>query len=257
MRPFTRRNCQSAKPMQDHRMHGLYINMDRSVSRRAKLEAEIDRVGLKGRYRRIRGIVDPTPYNGCSRSHIKAITEAGKIGGVVHIIEDDVLMSSHVEPFLTSQRVTDLLATYDILYLSMWVDPPRDQLAYYVSSLVNVGDDYAIVDMRGPRIGAMDSYVVAPRSIDRVVQLMTGELARGPKMYNDGFINRMVKGGVLTAATVVPFLTCIDIDTGTRSSLQPISRDEQKFFVKLRTSFFIDSHRQDSFKVPPLPPTAR
>jgi GR25 family glycosyltransferase involved in LPS biosynthesis len=238
-------------------MHGLYINLDRAIGRRAKLEAEFERFGLSGRYRRIRGLIDPAPYNGCSRSHIKAITEAGKIGGVVHIIEDDVLMSNRVEPFLRSQRVVDLLATYDIVYLSMWVDPTPDQLAHYIPLLAEAGDDGAVVDMRGPRIGAMDSYVVAPRSIDRVVQLMTAELARVPVMYNDTFIDRMVKAGVLRAATVVPFLTCIDIDVGTRSSVQSIDREEQQRFVKLRTSFFVDRHRQDSFELPRLPPTAR
>jgi GR25 family glycosyltransferase involved in LPS biosynthesis len=234
-------------------MHGLYINLNRATVRRRKVEAELTRVGLKKRYRRFSGIADSVPYNGCSRSHINAIREAGRIGGIVHIIEDDVLISDRVAPFLASTQAAELLQTYDILFLSMWVDPDPVSLRYYQTALAEAeGDKYGIVDMRGPRIGAMDSYVVAPRSIDRVAELMTAELNTVRIMFNDSFLDRQVKSEAVSAATVVPFLTCIDLDTGTRSALQSISRDEQTRYVMLRTSFFADKDRQPSFRLRPL-----
>jgi GR25 family glycosyltransferase involved in LPS biosynthesis len=228
-------------------MHGLYINMDKSPLRRSKLEGEIARVGLTEYYRRIRGVVDPVPYHGCSKSHIRAMTEAAKIGGVVHIVEDDILMSDRVEAFLRSDRLKLLLETYDIIYLSMWVDPNPQSAGPFYLALQQAGDDMALVDMRGPRIGAMDSYVVAPRSIGKIVTLMTNEMARTKMFRNDVYIDTLVKAGELKAAAIVPFLTCVDIDTGTRSSLQTLERQDQERYVMLRTSFFVDRDRQPSF----------
>jgi GR25 family glycosyltransferase involved in LPS biosynthesis len=239
-------------------MHGLYINLDRSPLRRSKVEAEIARVGLTDRYRRIRGIVDPAPYNGCSRSHIKAMTEAAGIGGIVHIIEDDVLMSDRVEPFLRSPMAASLLEKYDIIYLSMWVDPKPSSVGPFLSALrLAEKEGMAIVDMHGPRIGAMDSYVVAQRSIGRIVEMMTTQMQKTKVLYNDSYIDALVKAGRLKAAAVVPFLTCIDIDTGTRSALQTMAREDQQRYVRLRTSFFVDSGRQESVPIEKLAAIAR
>jgi hypothetical protein len=226
-------------------MHGLYINMDRSPVRRSKVEAEIAKVGLTDRYRRIRGVVDPAPYNGCSRSHINAMKEAANIGGIVHIIEDDIIFSDRVGPFLESGFLLELLETYDIVYLSMWVYPQPDSVGPFLRALEQAKDGLAVVDMHGPQIGAMDSYVVAQRSIPKVVDMMSTQLQRTKVLYNDSYINALVKAGRLKAAAVVPFLTCIDIDTGTRSALQTISRYDQQAYVRLRTSFFVDRGRQE------------
>ena len=111
--------------------------------------------------------------------------------------------------------------------------------------------------MRGPRIGAMDSYVVAPRSIKRVAELMSSAMERTKVLFNDSFIDSLVKAGRLKAAAVVPFLTCIDIDTGTRSALQAISREEQQRYVRLRTSFFVDRGRQESLPLEQVAAYAR
>ncbi|HVY18755.1 MAG TPA: hypothetical protein VHA70_01575 [Bauldia sp.] len=239
-------------------MHGLYINMDRSVVRRSRVEAEIARVGLTDRYRRIRGIVDPAPYNGCSKSHIKAMTEAAEIGGIVHIIEDDVLFSDRVGPFLQSEQLAELLETYDIVYLSMWVYPRADSVGPFLRALEQAKDgSLSVVDMHGPQIGAMDSYVVAPRSIGRIVDMMSTQLQRTRVLYNDSYINALVKAGRLKAAAVVPFLTCVDVDTGTRSALQAISRNDQQAYVRLRTSFFVDRARQDSLPMEEVAAIAR
>jgi hypothetical protein len=62
----------------------------------------------------------------------------------------------------------------------------------------------------------------------------------------------MVSTGRLTAAVVVPFLTCVDIETGTRSSVQAMSREDQRRSVMLRTAFFVDRERQPSLSLAPF-----
>lgn len=235
-------------------MHGLYINLDRAEGRRARLNAELTLFELGDRYRRIRGVADDEPYRGCWKSHAKAIAQAGRIGGIVHIIEDDVLLSARVKPFLESPQLTEMLTCFDIVFLSMWVDPfPRSRHLYAkIAAMADGG--HAYVDLRLARIGSMDSYVVAPRSVAKVAQLLTDRLDRRPPIALDAYLDQLVKAGTLTAATLVPFLTCIDLVTGVHSTIQLIDREAQARYVKLRTSFFVEPGRQDSF---PLSPTAR
>jgi GR25 family glycosyltransferase involved in LPS biosynthesis len=240
-------------------MQGLYINLDRSERRRSRFEAEQARFGLSGAYKRVRAVQEVEPMRGCWQSHIKAMHAARQLGGIVHIVEDDVILSDAVAPFLASPELAGLLERFDIIYLSMWVDPEPLSMRPYLAALAERGDRYAYVDMLGVRVGAMDSYVVAPRSLAKVARLMGERLARPPLMANDGFIDSLVKARTLKAAAIVPFLSCIDIDTGTQSTLQYLGRDEQTRFVKLRTSFFVDRDRQESFPLPgdDRAPTAR
>jgi hypothetical protein len=56
----------------------------------------------------------------------------------------------------------------------------------------------------------------------------------------------LAKSGELTAAVVVPFLTGVDLATGTSSDVQVIPSADQRMFVMLRTRFFVDKSRQPS-----------
>ena len=185
-------------------MQGLYINLDRAENRRRRLQAELARFGLVDQYRRVRGIADDEAWRGCWKSHIKALTEAKRIGGIVHIIEDDVILSDRVGPLLASQYMADLLARFDIVYLSMWVDPDPVSRQTYTDAMNAAGDGHAIIDMRTTRIGSADSYVVAPRSIDKILRLMSERITKPPPTAYDAYTNRKAKDGTLTAATLVP-----------------------------------------------------
>ncbi len=227
---------------------GIYINLDRALRRRARLEAELARVGLAGRYKRLRAFAEAEPYRGCWRSHIKAMEDAADIGGIVHIIEDDVIFSDRAVAFLRSADLEKLLETYDIVFLSMWVDPHPDRLLVYRSLLQSVPEGgLAVLDMRRVRLAAMDSYVVAPRSLRRVATLMKNRLGTPPLMPNDTFLGDLVKSGRITAATILPFVTCIDLETGSRSAIQTLEQEEQARFIRLRTAFFAEPHRQQSY----------
>ena len=231
-----------------HDFHGLYINLDRAENRRRRLEAEFARFGLSARYRRVRAVSDSEPWRGCWKSHLKALAEAQRLGGIVHIAEDDVILSDRLAPFLASPQLQELLARFDIVYLSMWVDPDPGALTVYTRAVEAAGTGHAFVDMRVARAGSTDSYVVAPRSIEKLLGVLAGRLAQPPPTTLDGFINRTIKAGGLTAAAIVPFLSCIDLVTGVQSSIQrEMSGDEQSRLVKLRTSFFVDRNRQPHF----------
>src|SRR5450631_2624932 len=103
-------------------MKGLYINLDRSRDRRAHMEAEFSRFGLSDVYRRLRAVDDANPAEGCYRSHLKALEEAKRLGGNVHILEDDSILSGALKPFLESPELDDFLSWFDLLFLDMWID---------------------------------------------------------------------------------------------------------------------------------------
>jgi GR25 family glycosyltransferase involved in LPS biosynthesis len=230
-------------------MRGLYINLDRSKRRRARLEAELERFGLAGNYSRIRAIEETEPYRGCWKSHIKAMEQVASLGGIVHIMADDVILSAQTATYLESEKLASLLETYDIVFLSMWVDPHPASIAAYTNALRRADGGLTHVDMREVRLGAMDSYVVAPRSVKRVMNLMRARLARPPLMANDSFLHDLVRAHTIAAAAVVPFVTCLDEETATQSALQTMPRDDQTRFVRLRSSFFVEPDRQQTFPV--------
>lgn len=229
-------------------MNGLYINLDRAQRRRARLEAELARFGLSDDYRRIRAFAESSPFRGCWKSHIKAMEEAATLGGPVHVIEDDVIFSARAVEFLRSGEAEKLLETYDVVFLSMWVDPePAARFTYQSALRAAPEGGHTLLDMRRARLGAMDSYIVAPRSLARIASLMRSRLAQTPLIANDTFLGNLVKAGRINAVTLVPFLTCIDLETGTQSSIQKLGREQQENFVRLRTTFFVEPERQQAF----------
>lgn len=232
-------------------MHrGFYINLDRHKDRRRHMEAELKRFGLSSRYTRIPGVAHAIGALGCFQSHIMALGEARRAGGIVHIAEDDIILSDTFSEFLSSARLVTLLARFDIIFLSMWVDPRHSTLEKYQDARATAPVGGAIMDLRGARIGATDSYVVAPRSISRLQALWADGLRSGKPI--DAYLDRLVQSGVVRAGVIVPFLTCIDLKAATSSAVQAMPTDDQARFVMLRTAFFADRKRQP-FLEPDLP----
>lgn len=219
---------------------GLYINLDRRPDRRAHMEAEFARLGLAGRYARLRAIADAKPETGCFRSHLKALDEARRMGGIVHILEDDSILSAEFARFMESDALPALLERYDILFFDMWIDPFDEVVARYQAA---IDSGSAVLPLDGSlRIAAMSSYVVAPRSFGKVRKLWRRHLDDGKPV--DTVTDGLVKEGALTAALTVPFLTGVDIDSGTASDVSILTPASQERLVKLRTRFFVDRNRQ-------------
>lgn len=238
-------------------IRGLFINLDRKPERRRRIEAELRRFKLAQFYERISAIDGhpgaPPGWSGvigCFRSHLKALDIARRMRSAVHVIEDDVILSDRLKPFLESRQCAEALARFDLVFLDMWIE--NDTARRYHEVLIRAGNGLQLMNLRGGRIKSADSYLVAQRSVDKVFGLLAAEVARGPRLAVDMFYETMIGSGHLTAAVVVPFVTCIDIETGTESSIQSLSHDEQVQLAMLRTAFFVDPARQPSRTLPPL-----
>lgn len=220
---------------------GLYINLDKRPDRRVHMEKEFARFGVSERYKRIRAIADTIPGLGCSRSHLKALDVARQIGGIVHILEDDSILSSALVPFLESDEALAVLDRYDILFLDMWIDSKKDAVDLY-QSVIDSGQKVMPLTGGSVRIGSMSSYVIAPNRFGKIRRLWRRSLDDIPI---DDICNEFAKDGSLTAAVTVPFLTGVDLNHGTSSDIQvAMPRAEQSRLVMLRTRFFADRKRQ-------------
>jgi len=88
---------------------GLYINLDRSPERRREFEGQLRTYNIFDRYVRLpatdgtliqspRATVKPGEI-GCFHSHYRALLHAKPSGLPVHVVEDDALLSEHVDGF--------------------------------------------------------------------------------------------------------------------------------------------------------------
>jgi GR25 family glycosyltransferase involved in LPS biosynthesis len=90
--------------------HGLYINLDRSAGRRENFERQLAALGLAPFYARFPAIDGamlstartalPGGETGCFFSHFRALEAARSRNLPVHILEDDALLSPHVQPVI-------------------------------------------------------------------------------------------------------------------------------------------------------------
>ena len=222
--------------------HGLFINLDSRPDRLSRIQQEFARYGLTDRYTRLRAISDPRPYLGCYRSHLKAIEEAQRIGGVVHILEDDSILSAELAPFLVSNELEQLLERYDIVHLDMWVDQNETSLrAYKAAAATGL---FELGTQPGARVGAASSYVVAPRSLGKIKRLWRYYL--DAKRAIDDVCGRLAAAGEIKVAVVLPFLTSVDIDNGSISDVQSrLSRNRQKTLIEVRAQFFVQNIRAE------------
>ncbi len=196
---------------------GLYINLDRDVVRRKHMEAEFERFGLSKNYQRLRAVQNEVGAVGCLRSHLKALDLVRRQDALVHILEDDSILSAGLGAFLESAELAELMTRYDMLFLDMWVSPDGSMVRRFEAALRNPGP----LDLKGTKIGAASSYVVSPTGARRLLKLLRDR----PPPVDDRY-GEFVESGAIAAAVMVPFLTCVDLTVGATSAIQIISAEE-------------------------------
>ena len=211
---------------------GFFINLERSTSRRARLEAQLaaHELGhLYSRFEAVDGAGLPDPRGsisagelGCFTSHARLLRSCAALGRPVHVLEDDTLLSPELRPVLESLLGKGVLNEFDLLYTDVFVPIDCNQIADYERVFAAAtGRDavieggcirgMSVVDLRGRIWASTSSYLVSARSIGRFAGLLEDELGRGPGVPIDLFVRRLVNARELKAACVMPFLTSIDL----------------------------------------------
>src|SRR5690554_129542 len=123
----------------DSNIRGLYINLERSETRKASCETAISRYGLTGKYKRFCGIegrevADRYPdFNlapgklGCWLSHMNAIEAHLEHPSYLHILEDDFVFTSGLRILFNNiDHLADRIGEWDIIFTDVDIADMRN-----------------------------------------------------------------------------------------------------------------------------------
>ncbi len=237
---------------------GVFINLDRAVDRRQEIEQEILKFQLEDVYIRLPATDGRllnqqqkfSPFaEGCFRSHAAAANLARSADAPIHIIEDDTKLSTHVTRFFSHARESELFEKFDVIFLDMWVQPDLEHIERWeklyrqaLTQSKSIPSSFHVQDMREFPCKAASSYAVSPRGAQKLYDCLTAELDRGPSTPVDVYIGRLALEGRLSVGIVVPFLTSVDRNAGSTSSIQlRLPRGVIQSLLLIREAFFIDA----------------
>jgi GR25 family glycosyltransferase involved in LPS biosynthesis len=241
---------------------GFYINLDGSVERRRRLEAQLAHYRLTSRYRRFaaidgarieRGSSTSRPAEiGCFHSHAEVVRQNLGSAAHVHVLEDDALLCARTEEVLLTLIRAGAVDAYDIVfadvYLALEIDQFRAIKTLYDDLVrehgpVDAADfaGFTIVDLKNLRFAALASYLVNRASLAKLHELYAAELARGVHLPVDLFIRNLTHAGTIRAGCVFPFITSIHLEDTLATTIA--DRYDQSAAVAainaLRHAFFI------------------
>ena len=245
----------------DFPYRGIYINLDRSVSRRDHMEAQLARFGLQDRYARFPAIDGGTlnlPRStlkpgeaGAFHSHALSLEAARGRGTPVHILEDDALLSEHVRPVIEDAIAAGLFERFDILFTDTFVNAHLGMLKALKAAFDKLAvppprplrlADLQVIDLARENFACLTSYVVGAKSMDRVFALYRAELESGPSKPVDLFIRDCVLSGRLRAGLLFPFVTGFRLEEIAGSTIAagtPVTKPSVMVLAVLRYLFFV------------------
>ncbi len=238
---------------------GFYINLDRSVERRTKIEDQLRTYDLAARYVRFPA-ADGTgfaPSNtmcpgeiACFHSHHRALVKGGSNGLAVHIIEDDVLLSEHLADAAGAIFTLNLFDHYDILCTETFVHSDAGELALYKQAFDHAlargkqAVEFSVIDL-GPRnMAGLTSYFVGPKSVAKVLEIYERELKNGPRMPVDICLRLAAQEGRIRIGCWFPFVTSLRLEDVMASTIA--GREAQAanpsvmLLALLRYSYFVN-----------------
>jgi GR25 family glycosyltransferase involved in LPS biosynthesis len=232
---------------------GFYINLDRSSDRNEQMLQQFRAFGLARRYIRfpaVDGRITGAPASsilpgeyGCFLSHANVLKGADR-NRCVHILEDDAILTPLAAPLIDrfiSERVFD---RFDIVFTDTFIEPHPEYIRFYKALFDKHAADgkIRVVDLSNMSFCCLASYIVAPGSIDKILDLYARELASGPNLAVDVFIRNTVSAGGLRAAVAVPFVTSVRLEGIGNSTIpgRQIDSAVQRANLLLRRSIFVN-----------------
>jgi GR25 family glycosyltransferase involved in LPS biosynthesis len=210
------------------RWGGYYINLDRDEARRRDVEAQLQHLGLAERYQRfaaVDGRALPPRKNagnpaelGCYLSHLEVIRRNIDFDGWLHIVEDDVVISRHAASAIAAVTSQADFARHDMIFTNVMFLAPSPMIAQlcglFDSSVETTasGEVVSVKTLTAVPLAGLDfvqttSYLINPRSIGRVADLLRDALDDQPLAPIDVAFSRLSRSGALSMACTMPFFT--------------------------------------------------
>ncbi|HEY4264133.1 MAG TPA: glycosyltransferase family 25 protein [Micropepsaceae bacterium] len=241
---------------------GVYINLERSTARRARMEAQLAQLKLTDLYVRfpaVDGAKLPLPGSkigpgetGAFLSHMRVLEEARQRGLPLHVLEDDALLCAPVRPVIGDVIASGLLDRFDIVFTDTLLMPHLGMLKGLKAEFDRVMRpqtrplcfaDLKAIDLKRENFSCLTSYVVGAGAMDRILALYRAELARGPLKPVDLFLRDCVADGRLRAGLLFPFVTSFRLDEVAPSTVAAGTQNAKPsvmVLAVLRYLFFVE-----------------
>jgi hypothetical protein len=236
---------------------GFYINLDRSVDRRAVMDAQLARLKLREQYRRFPAVdgdkLDVTNAKltagelGCFTSHYRLLQQNLDSATHLHVIEDDVVLAGCTASVVQQIVASTTIEEHDLLFTDMAL--PVDFKFFREARIryerqIKRGENGATTSIQlsfFPYISCTGSYLVNRRSIPLLCDILGQELERGATDPVDVVIRAKVAEGKLRAKCLFPFITSVAPGKFANTVVRG-ERDQLSDFVVdlVRHSFFVD-----------------
>ena len=221
-------------------IRGRYINLDKSIERREKLDKHLEELGLQEHYSRFGAI------RGDKNQASKSALRPGELGlwlswlnlleeeinneenyEYLHIIEDDVIMSEKLSTIIKSE--SKIKAKFDILMTDMYVN---------TSIYLGIKDEYRSMAKSG-RIGIKENFysgctascMIRKDKLKKVYNVLLREYKNNSRSIPlDNALHLLRTKKELVISATVPFLTTIRREEIEESTIQ--GNDEVEDSVK-------------------------
>jgi hypothetical protein len=233
---------------------GYYINLDRSVERRDRMEAEFARYGLPDRYSRFPAVEGTTLTRpsglqpgevGAYRSHLDVLKHVATRGRPAHVLEDDVVLSDLTAPAIDAVLGRGVLEEFDILFVETHLGNDLNSFRMFhpmyeeaiAGGRVERPDQLRIIDLGENYIYGLDSFLVGPRPLPRLVGVLEKEWERGPTRPIDIVIRDEIRAKRLRAGCLFPFVTAPDLHS-VRANTTTVLGNRSKAMIRPLLQYF-------------------
>ena len=205
---------------------GIFINLDRSVDRRTRMEARLRECNLQARYSRfpavdaqtIAGVMDITKAGdlACFRSHYFALADAIQFRQTIYIMEDDAAFVPQLEQTICSLDVDGRLNPFDIVFtdtaVSLSVANLRKYQQLFDAYQRSQKPELSLLEFNEMYRWGTSSYLVPAPAIEKVLSVLRAGLDAGNQLPFDLFIRNQAQQGRLRLGCLFPFMTGVAPD---------------------------------------------
>jgi GR25 family glycosyltransferase involved in LPS biosynthesis len=243
---------------------GRYINLERSRDRRLHVENEIERHGLKDRYRRFAAIDGKSAYTnskisaaekGIFASHLALFKQAAAGTEVLHIIEDDVAFSSALAPFVDWIVDGNAIQDYDMVVTDTFIPIKMSEFRWFVRAYTAVrrgnapamANGIALIHMENKYLYGCSSHIVAPAGAARIVEVLNRAWGEEPTAPVDKVLQDAVVAQELRIGCAMPFVTWLDLKLADASTAERPEEVHLTWTLQrlIRHLFFVDCDIQN------------
>lgn len=251
---------------------GIYINLDRSTERRAVMEDQLTRLGLRDRYQRFSAVEGnqlglrtslTDSQIGCFTSHHRVLKENLGSQRHLHVVEDDAVFSSRMETVINHLISSKFIDQFDILCLDTTIDRKLFRETKEIYDACVARDEqgniakirYRTIDyIAGPA-----SYLVNASSIKKLISIYDEAFAGGPEHCFDMTLAHKRLSGAIRIEALFPFVSSVRLGVTTTSPGRKYDDISVLAMNMARHSFFVDCDmpRLLDYAENALPPTTR